>query len=355
MKIGISDIYLDAMGGGEKYMLSLASCLSEQSDVDFFWDNEEIFEKAKQRFSISLDRITIVPNIFSSTTSTLTRIKGTKKYDVIVHLSDGSIPLSFAKRTYLHIQHPINWINTLSFMNRIKLSFIQSIICNSEYTKQSVERVFHKPCVVLYPPSQIIGEGDKKENMILTIGRYNKLKEGDDFKKLGKMIEFFKEYVDKTGSTYHFVLVVSFKKEDEEEVQKLKESIGKYNIQIMSDLSNEELVMLYKRAKIYWHAAGYQEDLSLHPERAEHFGISVVEAMSAGAVPVVIDAGGIPEIVTHGEDGFLWKNKEELFTFTQQITEEKETEERIRKNGIKRSLDFSEAAFFEKVKKLFYE
>ena len=355
MKIGISDIYLDAMGGGEKYMLSLASCLSERSDVDFFWDDKEIFEKAKKRFAIPLDKITIVPNIFSPTTSTLTRIQETKKYDVIVHLSDGSIPLSFAKRTYLHIQHPINWINKLSVANRIKLSFVHSIICNSEYTKQSVEKVFYKPCVVLYPPSQIIGEGEKKEDIILTVGRYNKLKEGDDFKKLGKMIEFFKEYVDKTGSRYHFVLVVSFKKGDEEEIQKLKESIGKYTIQIKSDLSNEELVMLYKRAKIYWHAAGYQEDLSLHPERAEHFGISVVEAMSAGAIPVVINAGGIPEIITHGDSGFLWTTKEELFTYTQQLSEEKEIEERVRKNGFKRSLDFSEDAFFEKVKKIVYE
>jgi glycosyltransferase involved in cell wall biosynthesis len=38
----------------------------------------------------------------------------------------------------------------------------------------------------------------------------------------------------------------------------------------------------------------------------EHFGITTVEAMSYGAVPVVIRKGGQMEIVSNGVDGFLW-------------------------------------------------
>ena len=60
---------------------------------------------------------------------------------------------------------------------------------------------------------------------------------------------------------------------------------------------------LYGRASIFWHAAGLGEDPERHPDRYEHFGITTVEAMSAGAVPVVIDAAGQVEIVEHGANG----------------------------------------------------
>ena len=67
-----------------------------------------------------------------------------------------------------------------------------------------------------------------------------------------------------------------------------------------ADASGAELRDLYGRASIFWHAAGLGEDPERHPDRYEHFGITTVEAMSAGAVPVVIDAAGQAEIVEQG-------------------------------------------------------
>jgi hypothetical protein len=55
-----------------------------------------------------------------------------------------------------------------------------------------------------------------------------------------------------------------------------------------------------------WHATGYGFDAEQYPAKQEHFGMTTVEAMSAGAVPVVLNTGGQREIVTHGDDGFLW-------------------------------------------------
>lgn len=46
-------------------------------------------------------------------------------------------------------------------------------------------------------------------------------------------------------------------------------------------------------------------DLLLLPSQMESFGLAALEAMACGAVPVATRVGGLPEVVTHGHDGFL--------------------------------------------------
>nr|WP_297705754.1 glycosyltransferase family 4 protein [uncultured Butyrivibrio sp.] len=47
-------------------------------------------------------------------------------------------------------------------------------------------------------------------------------------------------------------------------------------------------------------------DLFIHPARWEEgFGISIVEAMAAGVVPIAFLKGAIPEIISDGVDGFI--------------------------------------------------
>jgi N-acetyl-alpha-D-glucosaminyl L-malate synthase BshA len=48
-------------------------------------------------------------------------------------------------------------------------------------------------------------------------------------------------------------------------------------------------------------------DLLLLPSSNESFGLAALEAMACGAPVVATDVGGIPEVVTHGESGFLFK------------------------------------------------
>ena len=46
-------------------------------------------------------------------------------------------------------------------------------------------------------------------------------------------------------------------------------------------------------------------DLFLLPSEYESFGLAALEAMAAGTPVVATNAGGIPEIITHGENGYL--------------------------------------------------
>jgi glycosyltransferase involved in cell wall biosynthesis len=43
----------------------------------------------------------------------------------------------------------------------------------------------------------------------------------------------------------------------------------------------------------------------LMPSELESFGLVALEAMACGVVPVATNVGGVPELITHGEDGFL--------------------------------------------------
>jgi len=71
---------------------------------------------------------------------------------------------------------------------------------------------------------------------------------------------------------------------------------------------------LYQRASIFWHATGFGS--KGEPALEEHFGITTVEAMNHGCVPIVIGLGGQPEIVTDGSDGLLWMSPDELISHT---------------------------------------
>ncbi len=43
----------------------------------------------------------------------------------------------------------------------------------------------------------------------------------------------------------------------------------------------------------------------LMPSELESFGLAALEAMACGVVPVATRVGGVPELITHAEDGFL--------------------------------------------------
>ena len=323
MKIGIYDPYLDSLGGGEKYMLSAAVCLSEEHKVSVFWDDAAILQKANERFHLDLKKVNIVKNIFSSDVSTLQRFTSTSKYDTIFFLSDGSIPVTMAKKTILHFQFPVEWVNGKSLVSKIKFQKISKVVCNSNYTKKYIDRKFGIHSIVLYPPcgdtEHPVDVTKNKKNIVFTVGRYNHLSTGGSFKKHEVMIDTWKQMIDAGVKDWKFVLATSYLEDSKKYVDQLEKLIANYPIEIIRNGSYESIQRLYKEAKIYWHASGYGENLEKHPERTEHFGISTVEAMYNGAVPIVINAGGQKEIIIDGVDGFLWETLEELKQYTHKL------------------------------------
>lgn len=360
MKIGIYDPYFDTLSGGEKYMLTAASCLSDKNDVTVFWDETDILDKAFKKLHINLSAVTVKPNIFSPETPFAKRLLATSAYDLLIILSDGSIPLTLAKRTILHFQFPVEWVKAGDLITGIKFWKINTVICNSQFTKKFIDKKFHINSKVLYPPCLSIDDIQKlstqkyedKENIILTVGRYSPLSEGGSIKKTEVMINVFKKMVDEGLKNWQFIAAVSSLKENEKYLNQLEELSKNYPVKIIKNCAFNELEELYNRAKIYWHAAGFDEDTQKHPERAEHFGITTIEAMAHKVVPVVIEKGGQKEIVDDNIDGFLWETKEELMQRTKRLMLDDKLIEQMSCLAQKKSLNFTVENFCQELKKM---
>lgn len=346
MKIGLFDPYLDTMGGGERYILSIASFLQKNHEVILYWDDTSIKEKAKVKFLLNLNGVTIRPNIFGRKTSFVSRLKQTVGLDYFFYVSDGSIPTVASRQVIPIIQFPIEGIDARNFRSRLRLVNTKMILCYSEFVKKFLEKSYPVPVKVLWPAVPTIQPVSKKENIILSVGRFTR---GNNTKNQEMLLRFFKGLYTNHFKNWKLILAGSYLPEDEDFVTSLKKLIEKAPVEIHANCNFAELSRLYARSRIYWHAAGFGKDIEKHPRYAEHFGISVVEAMSVGSVPVVFSGGGLTEIVTDGENGYLWKNENELFEKTQKIMQNSWEYEKLSKNAQKRAVDFDTQAFNRKL------
>lgn len=350
MKIGIYTPYLDTLTGGELYMLTIAEFLSKDNEVNVFWDDKEILNRAARRFDLDLTRIKLVENIFSKDFSAKEKFLRTLRYDKIIYLSDGSIPLLFPKKLIVHFQAPLLSKNIPS-SEKSKALLIKKVFCNSKFTKSYIDKAFNLNSKVLYPPVRSIEGSEKKEKYILTVGRYQPYENGADFKKIGLLIEVFKKFYE-NNKDWKMKIVTSVRRVDEEEFNKRIRANIDNSIEIIKNGEFNDVQNAYKKSMIYWHAAGYGEDIDNHPERVEHFGMSTVEAMTSGCVPIVVNLGGQKEIVKANENGFLWNTKEELLRITERISNDEKEREKISKNARKISGEYSKKRFCEELSKI---
>jgi glycosyltransferase involved in cell wall biosynthesis len=305
---------------------------------------------------LDLAGVRIVKNIFNSQTSTLKRLIETKKYDAIIFLSDGSLPLVLSKKLFVHIQQPLESMQAKSILDKIKIRRVNRFFCNSEYTKTFIDKKFHLKTSILYPPVSLFPKDLKKENIILHVGRFRiKNVKNDDYKKQAVMMNAFKEMVTEGLKDWKFVLAVSVQEKDKDTFEAMKKTAGGFPVEFLVNKNNDELWEIYSKAKIYWHASGFGEDLTKNPEYAEHFGISTVEAMGAGVVPVVINAGGQKEIVSNQANGFLWDSIRDLQAKTLKLINDETLLNKFSKQAVQSAKRFSKEKFYEAVNDLILE
>lgn len=128
-----------------------------------------------------------------------------------------------------------------------------------------------------------------------------------------------------------------------------------YPVEIRENPPFADLVELYGKAKLFWAAPGFGINETDEPERVEHFGMSTVEAMAGGCVPIVQAKGGQKEIIVDGQNGYLWLEEGELVEKSIILIADKMKLDEISQKAIERSKCFSKEIFYNNFEKLIHE
>lgn len=220
------------------------------------------------------------------------------------------------------------------------------VFANSKFTQKWIKNYWKRDSIVLYPPTPFVGLNPKikKQNKICSVGRFFTLGHS---KKQEIMIEAFKQLIDNglKGWELHLAGGLGDEPSSIEFAQKIQESASGYPIYFHFNQSRKFIENLYQSSKIYWHAAGFGENENKNPIKFEHFGITPIEAMSAGCTPILYNGGGLPdsiEAIGLNQNKHIFSSIDELCQKTKEMIKDKKYIE-----------SFSSPIFIKKIKNTF--
>ncbi len=232
------------------------------------------------------------------------------------------------------------------------LSFLKSyerVLANSEYTRGWIRKLWGVDSDVLYPPIRLIGHRPGlKQQAIVHVGRFFDPRYGHGKRQL-EIVHAFGDLVRRgrlPGWQLHLVGgCEDFQRPYLRRVQAAAEGLP---VTIHDNAPRRLVEDLLATSPIFWAATGLDEHPRRRPWALEHFGMTTVEAMSAGCVPIVIDRAGQQEIVRDGRDGFRWSTIAELHARTEQVAADPALREALSRAALERARAFSDEAFADR-------
>ncbi len=230
---------------------------------------------------------------------------------------------------FLHLEsHPSSplwsmyyWPATRFYRQRIRI--VDQFLSVSEFTRDLIKLRWGRESETLYPPCPVesyTATNSAREDLVITVGRLSPEKRMHLFMEIARSLPSFK-----------FVVIGSISGQGGRYYESLKTDLpGNVSI-VLSPLRKVKDILA--RAKIYVHCA-----------ENEHFGITIVEAMAAGCVPIVHDSGGPREIVTD-EVGYRWRTAAEAAQQISGLLEDEDTRQRLAESASTRARTFRPEAF----------
>jgi glycosyltransferase involved in cell wall biosynthesis len=230
------------------------------------------------------------------------------------------------------------------------LDSYQAVLANSEYTARWVDELWNRTATVI-PPSVRLRRPGAKQRIILAVGRFFPNVSGHSKKQL-ELVEAFRIACERGLEGWELHLAGGCSNGERGYVETVRRAAVGLPVRFHVNARGEDLDELFASASLFWHGAGLGEDLNRNPDRFEHFGISVVEAMSAGAVPFVYVHGGPAAIVGDDESGVCYSTIEGLAERTRALVADPAEIERRAAAAARRAEDFSFDRFADHVEEL---
>lgn len=226
----------------------------------------------------------------------------------------------------------------------------QRVVALSEYTLGWTRTWWGRGEAVVSPPV-VMRKSAEKTQLILSVGRFFDERSGHSKRQL-EMVRAFRMLIDGGLKGWRLVLIGGCSPADREYAMAVRREAEGLPVEVRLSAPGQVLDAHISHASIYWHAAGFGSDLMLHPDRAEHFGIAPIEAMSAGAVPVVFGAGGPAEVVQHEQNGLHYRTLEELVQHTLRLVHDLPLRSRLSEAAVQRAHQYDRAHFETSVRRL---
>lgn len=163
-----------------------------------------------------------------------------------------------------------------------------TVLTNSEFSRRAIFKTFGVDSTVLHPPVDTDAfrsalSSDCRDDSILVISRFHPSKKIENAIRLARLLR-----QNDLGSRMN--IVGNMSPDGAGYFNYLRHLVRHYGlddfVRFEANARFDELLGLMRRSKVY-----------VHPLPGEPFGISTVEAMSAGIIPVVPDIGGHTEFV----------------------------------------------------------
>jgi O-antigen biosynthesis protein len=319
--VGILATYPLIPGGGEMYLLSLAEGLLPDASVMLItpeaYSRVRLFTMARE-LSLDLHGLEI---------STLAEAQMMAKLDIFVAIGNTVLPPvpGLGRRNIYICQFPFPMERAALITQRQSWDDYELVVVYSEFVRTHLRAAVRqialeeKPIQIIAPPVNLVDRATtRNRNIILGVGR---IFIGGHTKRHDVMIEAFRTMVNQGHNEMelHIAGALHPEQQHREYFLQLQEMARGLPVIFHLNPSRQELDELYRAALVYWHAAGFGIDIAVSPEKCEHFGITVVEAMSAGCIPVVAGQGGPAELVESGRTGFYFGDIAELAAITSKV------------------------------------
>jgi glycosyltransferase involved in cell wall biosynthesis len=207
-------------------------------------------------------------------------------------------------------------VRSLKFKDTYKQLWV-----HSEFVAKWTRQIWQREPFVLYPPvtSGFTSNAQKAPSRIISVGRFMSKKSGHSKNQL-EMIKAFAMLTKKSDLPWELHLAGGVSRRQQAYFQRVVKLSKGLNVFLYPNATHKELMSLYSSSSVYWHASGLGQPKS-RPDRFEHFGITVVEAMFFGLVPIVFNVGG-PAEVLQDYPKLSFSSKSELVDQTIAITEQ---------------------------------
>jgi glycosyltransferase involved in cell wall biosynthesis len=170
-----------------------------------------------------------------------------------------------------------------------KMMLNSTVLTNSEFSQKAIFKAFGVDSIILHPPVDVDVfrnaslSSNIRDDSILVISRFHPTKKIENAIRLAKLLR-------QNEIGIRMNIVGNMPLDGSGYFNYLRHLVRHYHledfIQFEINVRYDRLLDLMRRSKVY-----------LHPLPGEPFGISTVEAMSAGIIPVVPDIGGHTEFV----------------------------------------------------------